>query len=742
MSILHSESFGSFARYSGGDEFDAAPGAGNQARESFRTALIRAAYGVYVPSNADANTSGGFTVRNDPIYPERAALCHSSAVAAGVNLGVSAAFKKKIPITDKQIIIGFSVFVPPEYVPNGSNSTVPVLRVNATTNADASWQAIGITPIYSAKECFRVCNDLSLRWGTDAAQSSKKLTVGALNYLELRIDSGQVSAWIDDTLVMQKQVGLLAEVIAFCFENNANAGVGGTNMSGQPGRWALGNMYMMSVDGIAPQLRLGPTTRIICQRPDTDVDVRFDKPAAAPSNSAVAAQDIVESPAWQLQSNTVGDFDTYKNTDSAIGDAIRSMAMVHAITTKVLGANLEADVHTVRPYSKSPTGVGGEGADDKGKELYLIDAIPAGRNINFLGIRPGDTRIWALCDASSIYVSGANYNYKTWTQIVSGADAGRFVGMDSTTGGLTALAWEQGGTLQSRAYSVSGATPLSINYPGTNNVDYCLIASSMRVFDIKLSQDNTTWVASSNFANTVAQQVQWQTNLTTAFTIRQQNITTGGGQSGGGRMGKVPGVALVWALDNPAGSIGRTNNNATSLTLQTTGESTKPQCFTWDGVALLAGWSSNETALSGGPRIRRSTDGGSSWSAISAKGSTVNGANQTLNAGASNVSTQESIFVGNAGAVVASLDGIEWRQMPRLTALNLLAAVCLPSGDFILGGQNGVLLRYGSPGKDSQLVPLSGYNMVVGTSVINPQTGAAWTPAEAADAQFGVRISS
>jgi hypothetical protein len=106
------------------------------------------------------------------------------------------------------------------------------------------------------------------------------------------------------------------------------------------------------------------------------------------------------------------------------------------------------------------------------------------------------------------------------------------------------------------------------------------------------------------------------------------------------------------------------------------------------------------------------------------------------------VSTQESIFVGNAGAVVASLDGIEWRQMPRLTALNLLAAVCLPSGDFILGGQNGVLLRYGSPGKDSQLVPLSGYNMVVGTSVINPQTGAAWTPAEAADAQFGVRISS
>ena len=89
-----------------------------------------------------------------------------------------------------------------------------------------------------------------------------------------------------------------------------------------------------------------------------------------------------------------------------------------------------------------------------------------------------------------------------------------------------------------------------------------------------------------------------------------------------------------------------------------------------------------------------------------------------------------------------SSDGINWRQLPRLTTQHLRAGVCLDNGDFVVGGDGGVLLRFTDVGKDTSLYPLAGYNMAFGSSVINPATATAWTPAEAADADFGVRLTS
>lgn len=740
MSLLYTESFFAFGEYNGDDTFDASPGGANAARAAYNLNLKRAGYATFVPANDAADTSGGLVVRPDPVNPDQNALAHSSAAGAAVNLGVSAAFKKRLPIIDKQTIIGFSLYVPPEYVPNAASSTVPVLRVNAGPDADPNWQGVSITPIYSAKECFRICNDLSIRWGTDAPQASKKLTVGAVNYMEIRIDAATVSIWIDDVFVMQKTVSLVSEAVAFIFENNANPT--GTNMSGAPGRWSLGNMYYMAIDGVAPQQRLGPTTRVIGQRPDTDIDVRFIRPLAAPSNASVAAQDLVDSPPQQLQSTNIGDFDTYATEDPVTGAAIRTLGLVHAVTVKTLAANLEPDPHKVRPYAKAPAG-GAEGADNKVRELSLVAALPAGRTIRALGLRPGDTRIWALGDNSSVYVSGANYDYSTWTRVVDGNDAGRFIGMASRPDGLTVLAWDNGSNTQSRYYQVSGAAPVAFNYPGITNTDFGQYNSG-GANDIVMGNDNATFIAGTFGSLTTSWVLLKQTNPLAAWTI----LSSPGTFPGNGTTGALvkTASAILASIVNNAGQVGRTTNSAASTagsSNNNVGDTTAGiTAFTFDGTAVLAAMSSNDNALNGGPRIRRSVDNGNSWAGVTQAGSNLQGGNQVLRRGVSNLANGESIFVGDGGAVVATLDGINFKQLPRLTAQNLYAAVALPNGDFILGGGGGALLRYGSPDKDTALVPLAGYTMAFGSAIFNPATGTTWTPAEAADAQFGVRLIS
>jgi hypothetical protein len=162
---------------------------------------------------------------------------------------------------------------------------------------------------------------------------------------------------------------------------------------------------------------------------------------------------------------------------------------------------------------------------------------------------------------------------------------------------------------------------------------------------------------------------------------------------------------------------------------------------TWDGTAWLIGATSNAAALNGGPRIRRSTDA-VSWTAATPIGNSQGGADSQLRFGASNVANGQSIFGGDNGALVMSSDGINWRQLPRITTQHLRCGLCLPNGDFLVGGDGGTLLRFTDVGKDTSLYPLAGYNMAFGSAVFNPQSGTTWTTAEAGDADFGVRLTS
>lgn len=743
MSLNYTESFFAFGRYNGSDAFDAAPGAGNEARNNFNLALQRAGYNTFMPANTSNDTSGGLVVRPDPIYPERNVLVHSSNAGPTVNLGVSAAFRKPMPVTDKQIIVGFSLYVPAEYVANVGNSTVPVFRMVAALQADANWY-VAATVLNAAKEVFRITNDLSIRWGTDATQSSRKLRAGQLNYIEVRIDATAVNVWIDDTLVMIKQVSLITQTLGMVFENNVNSGAGGTNMSGAPGRWAMGNMYWMIVDGIAPQQRLGNSTRVIGSRPDADVDVRFVRPIAAPTNASVAAQDIVDAPAQQLQSTTVGDFDTYSTaTAGASSEAVRSMGMVHAVGVKVLAANLEADIHRIKPYTKYNTS--GEGADVKSRDLAILTGLPFSRTVRAMGIRPTDKCIFVVGDGEMIYRSGPNCDINNWTKISDTGAARYFASMWFRSDGGVLF----GGSAVNGA--VNGTGLLSWLPPGTDSLALPLVGTagvSGNVIGWGMAPDGSKLMGFSGTATitrviTATPAIYNSAAPHTATWAASNPGLTPDNAAGGAAMLTKPDGSQIMALQLLATDFAYVNSNAavTSWTARAHGDTGVAYgALGYDGAAWLIG-SSISGGLNGSPQIRRSLDA-STFTPATGFGNALAGANAILRGFASNQATQESMAFGDGGCMAMTMDGINWRQLPRLTTQPLYAGVCMTDGNFLIGGGAGTMLRTITPTTDTSLLPLAGYSMAFGSAVFNPGTGQPWTPAEASNALFGVRLTT
>ncbi len=730
--MIHTESFFAFAKYNGDDAYAQS---GNDARTNAALALTRAEYEVRTAANTSDATSGGWVVRADPVDNTQNALVHSSGMSTPANAGVTAALRKTMPLHDKQLILGFSLYIPSDFVPNVSSSTVPCFRMAATTKADTNWATIAITPLTAAKELFRVCNDLSLRWGTDATMSSKKLRAGVMNYLEVRIAATEVSAWIDDVLVMQKQVGVIPETVAWIFENNINSG--GTNMSGLPGRWAISNLYVLANDGLGNTVRLGPTTKVYGSRPTADVDVDFVRPNGYTSNASVAAQDLTDAPAAQLSSVNIGNFDLYETTGA---EAVRQVAMIHGVAVKTLATNLEADPHTVRSIATADNNAT-QGAGIKGKELVLLAPIPSNRTIRGMAVRPADGCIWAVGDGGSIWKSGPSGNYNSWSRVADTGDASVFNGVAFRSDNVgVAVMVPPSGT--SRAYIIRAGND-SVTVPGVNGTDYKTFPSAAVVAaDVIVSYDNSNFLVSSSYSATANTTYFSRASDPINGNWTFNSLVISGTVGGAGKFAKTT-SRTVAVLNSIAGSVAKTDNNGASYEALSHGDSSNAyQSITYDGTALLLAYSSNDAGLGAGPRIRRSVDNGATWSPVTPIGSSVAGTNQILRAGASNTAIGESLFCGDAGSVIASTDGLNWRQMPRLTTANLYAAVALPNGDILMGGAGGTLVVYRTQSVDKMLAPLSGYQMVFNCIQTNPQTGLPWTPDEAADANFGMKLTS
>lgn len=712
MSLIHTESFIAFDPTVGDDTYTPD---NSTMRNAVAAALRRAGYEVVIQAQTSAGASGGFAMRTDPVAPDRVNLVHSNGATASAGGTVTAAIRKIFGSQAEAIIGGFSMYIPAEFVKAPAVTTTPVVRIMATNIADASWSVLPSAGVNAlAKEVFRISPDLLVRWQTDAAMSSKSLIPGRVNFVEYRIADGEVRVWIDDVLVLQKAVALNSESIAFVFENTNVTG--GTNMLGAPGRWAIGNWYNLVEDARAPNVRLGPTTRVIGVRPDTDIDVDFTPATPVPKNATVASQAIVDNPPNSLQSTTVGDLDVYattKDTSTAGG------AMVHAVAVKVLAANLESNPHALRPIVRSATGV--EGVDVRPRMWRAIPIIGAGRELRGVARRPTDQRTFIVGQAHSVYSTPSNLGATPGSDPVftQHADDGVIANW------YNAIAFRADGT----GVIVRNDGKLAVLAPGSNDPVLVAVTNTTQLNSVAVLPDGRFIAvgASGVVMRSATPEVaaSWVRTVNAAGLMNQVAVNTNNGR-------------IVASSTNSGGVVYSSEDGGNTWISRTVGGSgSNFPAVTWDGTYFMAAY------LQNGGYNRRSVDG-ALWTPMFAQNNT-NGSGQMSVAFMAADPAQGIALMGGT-AVVTSENSFDWRVTTNIpngtTQVNHRAAATMANGDWLVVGYNGFAIVYSNQAPDNALTPLAGYQATFNSSAVNPATGAPWTPLEASQAQFGMRLTS
>lgn len=714
MSVLSTESFIAFEAINSIDDTFVA--ANTTARNAVAANLRRAGYQVAIAQNTTAGSSSGFAVRPDPVNPERNALFFSSG---GVTTPtVAAAIRKILPIINGEALVGgFTLFIPNEYVKSNVSTTTPLFRITASGQGDASWGAIGTDANNLTREVLRISQDLQIRYATDAAQSQKTLVPGRINFIEYRISTNDIRVWIDDVLVMQKNsIALNVETIAFIFEQNALVG-GSTNLTAAPGRWSIGNWYNLVEDIYAPNVRLGPTTRIIGVRPNTDIDVHFQRPNGFASNAAVASSNLVDAPAATLQSTSVGDQDIYATTTDT---TTASGKMIHAVAVKVLASNLESNPHAIRPILRSQGGV--ESSTPKPREWRLMASPISTKQLNVVVRRPTDGKIFAAGNSIALLTNAQDGAQGTpWTLI---SDDG---------GGVhyTALAFRSDG------WGVLGRSDGKYQFipPGQDapNAAVAIQANANLINHILAIPSGKFVVACNGNKIMLGPLATTSTpDVVANWTIATPQIANIKMVAYSPTLGTGSGRILV--LSDQAGALintARSDDNGATWATSYNGANTNTNAVVlWDGSAFHTLATATGTA-------RKSTDG-STWVADGSTWNSIGG--QQLIGGTADGTTM--IAVGANGIATVCNNSSDWRPISKATTASLRSICTLASGDYLAVGDAGAVVQYTTGVTDGSMAPLGGYIPYYNVATLNPATGTAWTPAEAAGAQFGMRLTS
>lgn len=376
MSLITTESFGAFL-------------ARNGTYADLTTQAVRddvAAAATRMGHVSVSGTTCAWVPTPDPVSPDRNALTIN-------HNAVSTSFRARhwipIPPQTTPIIMGFSLFIPGTF-PDQTKQTYPLLTVSSLP---ADRIPAATTGDLVQFELFNLFQDLRV-YRNGVTQSQRTANRGGMSYFEMRIAPNSLRVWMDDALV---------------YEDTTGAGLGGlmftswlyTGMQHGPfNRWSIGNIYAVSEDQRAPNVRLGPTTRVISRRPQVDIDVEFLRPPTAESNAAVVAVPIEGSPPKDtLQTETVGARDEYSTPASS---AIAGATMVHGAVVRVLAGNLESAPHVIRPWIGSGDM---EGADDNQYELVLKNTGRAGTGFTTASCVRQDGTIFIGGWGPSIYYS-------------------------------------------------------------------------------------------------------------------------------------------------------------------------------------------------------------------------------------------------------------------------------------------------------------------------------------------------
>lgn len=698
MSVQSTESFIAFQPVVSDDAWTTA----NTAIINAATANLKAAgYDIFTNTNASVATSGGWVTRQDPVVPDRVALVHSSASVAGS--GMTAGIRKKLGVSQKNVIGGFSLFVPADFVKSSAAVSTSLMMVTASPSSSAAWA--------SGDEVFRIRQDLSISYGVSAPLSTKTVAPGRVNFFEYRLTDTELRVWLDDTLVLQVAIQVIRDAIGIVMLNAAPAN-GSSPMAGATGRWAIGNWYNLLEDEIYPNVRLGPSTRIIGSRPTADVVAEFVRPAGAPSNASVARQDIVANPTQSLQASAPGVQDVYTGTDTATSTA----SMVHAVAVRVMAASLDATPHTLRPIIR--TAAGTDALATRGLTFGALTPLVTNENIMAMDTRPTDQRVFAVGTNNSIWMTPANGDGTSWTKL-------------------------------SLAASTATCTHIRFRADGTGIV----MRSDGLMYVFAPGSDVPTLVTPPNPLPTLGITVTAAGTFitlhvisTSQYTRRMTNPVVGPytlGSPFGPLVGAFVGIASakdgrVVVVTNSTGAamnVANSVNDGISFTVSNRPAGLPPAALASDGTTFFAsGYYPTYDS--------KSTDGVTWTTWVPAPNASAGS-----NAFASVMKGDET---GSGGGMVVAAPGIiRWvkeNSTPYQTANPVTGtfngAALLSDGTWILGGAAGILARFRPEPLDVKLPGFSGFLPTFNVAVINPDTGAMFTPAEAAATQFGMRATS
>lgn len=725
MSILSTESFIAFGAVASTDDTFVA--ANNEIRLAHAANLRRAGYQVALGAQTGASNAQGFVVRPDPVNPERNALFFSAAATGG-----SAGIRKQLPLVNGEAIIGgFTLFIPGEYVKANAAVTTGYFRVIASGIGDALWTAAAGDTSSWTREVFRVSADLLINRNGSAPQSQKALAVGRVNFLEYRISPNDVRVWLDDVLVLQTAVALNVETIGFMFDALGVTSASSA-MAGAPARWSIGNWYNLVEDAIAPNVRLGPTTRIIGVRPDVDVEADFLRPTGYASNAAVMAQNLVDAPTATLQSSNVGDQDIYASTKDT---TTASGKLVHGVTMKVMASNLESNPHAIRPVIRAADGT--ESVTPKAREWRVNPTAISTKHLLSVARRPTDGKIFACGDSIALLTNTQNAAPGTpWTQISDDGGAVSYYAIAFRSDGWGVLGRSDG---KLQFIAPGSDTPGPVTSAGTFSIVYHIAVLPDGRFAVSgLATTTTLWrVAFSPLPATSAPDVvaNW-TAVQSGFTNQGAGRMMAFSPTLGTGKGRI--VLITDATGGGPNSI-RSDDGGVTWTGVYNSNNVNHYAVVWDTNASVF---ASYFATGAAPPVRKSIDG-ITWT-MPANVSTANG---LVSGRAANVlfdpdNNNTTIVIGDLGSMIVTQNSTDFRPITRVTVQHLRGICKAANGDYIVVGFNGTVLAYTAGAPDGLMAPLGGYLPYTAVAPVNPVTGEAWTPADASVSQFGMRLTS
>lgn len=435
MSVLHMESFSRFKQ-----DFPLPYDAATFKNYVHGAMVLAGYYPNKYNTDAQNQNLSAYAMRfgQDAVNPQRSALIFNTAHQA---VNYQPAVTKRIPrIGGVVVISGFSLYFPSTFpaVPTG---VAPVMRFSMNPAATAA------SAIPSADVLFVICQDGSIRTQESSAnnvQHPLRLVGGRLYYIEVRYDpaTGDIRVWVDDTYVLNYvKVQANPTYLTVSTMDNAAASVG-TGYEIQFSNW-----YILIDDGIAPTVRLGPTTRVVGSRPQSDASPNdFQRPSGFDSNAEVAAQDYNMVPQDYLRAVEAGDTDFYETEASA---DVANSQLVHAVAVRATMSNLDSGLHSGEALLRSGDVIatGDDIPYDFGCHPQFRHLLAPSNEVDFfesVHVVPGHG-MFATSRTLGVWACGVDAHATSWVKVFNSGDGDFIPGRraDSAENGVTLLVPER-----------------------------------------------------------------------------------------------------------------------------------------------------------------------------------------------------------------------------------------------------------------------------------------------------------